>query len=552
MTHQAARLTGDLETAADTFHHPEVERLCEELTRRLQRRLTVPPEDAGKILQTLRRKRYYALAEQVGAAFIRAGVAEPEVWRQYAQALIEGKKLTAALAVLTRLAQSTPEDSMENVEARGLTGRVFKQHYVDTTQAAPHRDQALVQALVAYKSVFDGNPARRWHGINAVALACRAERDRVRLPFAVEPAAMSQVILAAIEAREKTKGRANAWDCATALEACVALRRWPEAIQWASRYVQRPGTDAFEIASTLRQLTEVWEIDPDSEDGGAIVLLLKAQLLRKHGGQVRFEPAQLASGRLQSLRDRLQARLGSEEILPLKQLLEGVERCRSIAKVTRAGGAGFGSGFVVSAKDLGHGEKDELFLLTNAHVISDDPKVHRQLSDRPPLWPQEARAWFEVDGSSFGVGEIVWSSPPTESGLDATLVRLTPPLTKREACPLNATLTRVAEAYRRVYVIGHPGGGELAFSLSDNLVLGFKAPRLHYRAPTEYGSSGSPVFTADWEVLALHHAGSQEMPRLEGRGSYPANEGIWIDAIKRGLARDKSRGRAPGNKRRSV
>jgi hypothetical protein len=50
-------------------------------------------------------------------------------------------------------------------------------------------------------------------------------------------------------------------------------------------------------------------------------------------------------------------------------------------------------------------------------------------------------------------------------------------------------------------------------------------------------------------VLALHHAGSEEMPRLDGRGRYPANEGIWMDAIKRGLARDKSRGKA-GSKRK--
>lgn len=546
MAHQAARFVSDLETAVDTFDRPGVERLCEELTHWLERRPALPPHDSGKILETLRRKRHFALAEKVGAAFIRAGMTEPEVWRQYAQALIEQEKLTAALAVLSHLVQATRGNAKENAEARGLTGRVFKQHYADSAGEAPHRDQALVQALGAYKSVFDGNPARRWHGINAVALACRAARDRVRLPFTVEPAAMSEAILSAIETQERTEDRANAWDCATAMEASVALGRWPEAIQWASRYVQRPGTDAFEIASTLRQLTEIWEIDPDSEDGGAIVLLLKAQLLRKHGGQVRFEPPQLASGRLQSLRDHLQARLSSEEMLPLTQLLKGVERCRSIAKVTRASGTGFGTGFVVSAKELGHGPKDELFLLTNAHVISDDPKVHGQLSEKPPLWPQEARVWFEVDDSTFRVGEVVWSSPPTANGLDATLVRLTPRPTKRDACPLNTTRTRVAEAYRRVYVIGHPGGAELTFSLSDNLVLGFKAPKLHYRAPTEYGSSGSPVFTADWEVLALHHAGSKEMPRLEGRGNYPANEGIWMDAIKRGLARDKSRRKAGG------
>ena len=30
------------------------------------------------------------------------------------------------------------------------------------------------------------------------------------------------------------------------------------------------------------------------------------------------------------------------------------------------------------------------------------------------------------------------------------------------------------------------------------------------------GSSGSPVFNSDWDLIALHHAGSHEMPKLDG------------------------------------
>ena len=60
---------------------------------------------------------------------------------------------------------------------------------------------------------------------------------------------------------------------------------------------------------------------------------------------------------------------------------------------------------------------------------------------------------------------------------------------------------------------------------------------MHYRAPTEHGSSGSPVFNRDWDVVAVHHAGRMDMRRLgdEG-GTYPANEGIWIEAIRRAMA----------------
>ena len=59
---------------------------------------------------------------------------------------------------------------------------------------------------------------------------------------------------------------------------------------------------------------------------------------------------------------------------------------------------------------------------------------------------------------------------------------------------------------------------------------------MHYRTPTEPGSSGSPVFNSKWEVVALHHAGSQNAPRLHGRGEYQANEAITLRAICQAIA----------------
>lgn len=73
------------------------------------------------------------------------------------------------------------------------------------------------------------------------------------------------------------------------------------------------------------------------------------------------------------------------------------------------------------------------------------------------------------------------------------------------------------------------------FSIQDNLMLDFDEVNVHYRAPTEPGSSGSPVFDRYWKLIALHHAGSEEMPKLHGGGTYQANEGIWIGRIKQTL-----------------
>jgi V8-like Glu-specific endopeptidase len=548
MLPSAASYVRDLKAAIDTFDRPAVARIGDELVAAVSNRgLTLTAKEAAGALAALRQKRHFALAESLGAALLRAGSEEPRVWRQYAQALIERKNLTGALAVLTQLARKTPEGDAENAEARGLIGRAYKQYYVDSSGDAPHRQQSLVEATLAYKTVFDAAPDRLWHGINAVALACRAAEDRVRLPVTVDTAALSAGIVKAVE---KKGDQADAWDCATAMEACVALNRWPDATRWADRYLGHEQIDAFEIASTLRQLTELWRIDPTSDEGGPIVLLLQSHLIRKEGGEVSFTPEEAAPRRLQAQRGLLEAQLGSEQMIPLKQLMKGIDRSRSVAMITRPGGSGFGTGFVVSASELWGGSADELFVLTNAHVVSDDAKA-AELCDTPPLRSGEARVEFEQSGPSdktYRVDEIVWSSLP--DALDGTLLRLTPALKKRDACPLNLTEDRIEESYRRVYVIGHPGGRSLTFSLADNLVLGFQSPKLHYRAPTEGGSSGSPVFTEDWDVLALHHAGGEEMPRLTGAGTYPANEGIWIDAIRRALARGRSGAKKSAGKRR--
>jgi V8-like Glu-specific endopeptidase len=54
------------------------------------------------------------------------------------------------------------------------------------------------------------------------------------------------------------------------------------------------------------------------------------------------------------------------------------------------------------------------------------------------------------------------------------------------------------------------------------------------RAPTEGGSSGSPVFNSRlWQVIALHHKGGKTgMSQLNGKpGTYAANEGVSIASI---------------------
>ena len=54
---------------------------------------------------------------------------------------------------------------------------------------------------------------------------------------------------------------------------------------------------------------------------------------------------------------------------------------------------------------------------------------------------------------------------------------------------------------------------------------------MHYSADTEPGSSGSPVFNDQWEVIALHHASVRAPEHTEFGGVL--NEGIRVSAIVR-------------------
>lgn len=56
------------------------------------------------------------------------------------------------------------------------------------------------------------------------------------------------------------------------------------------------------------------------------------------------------------------------------------------------------------------------------------------------------------------------------------------------------------------------------------------ATKVQYVTSTLPGSSGSPVFNDDWEVIGLHHAGGY-LPEKEDGPVYFRNEGMTIKAI---------------------
>jgi hypothetical protein len=65
---------------------------------------------------------------------------------------------------------------------------------------------------------------------------------------------------------------------------------------------------------------------------------------------------------------------------------------------------------------------------------------------------------------------------------------------------------------------------------------------VRYRTDTEPGSSGSPIFDSEWEIIGIHHAGGDRDP--QNLSVWLNNKGIRIDKIIADIR--ESFGREPG------
>lgn len=528
MVWDPARSQTELLDATATLNRPRVAELCDELIAHVQSEAEpYPLRPARLILGALRDRRHFVLLQRVADAFMQAGRDDPVIRRQYAQALLDQGNLSAAVAMLERLVADTTGQGHEHAEARGLLGRAFKQMYVAAEGApADRRKRFLERAIAHYRGVYEESADHRWHGINAVALLGRAARDGIALDGVADAgaaaAALAQEILDAIE----TLGdAADVWDEGTAVEACIALGINEQALEWLDTYL-RAGVDAFSVGSTLRQLKEVWGLDPQTEPGSHLLPLLQAELLAREGGpDLELGAQDIAAATLERIETDpgFEKVLGEERFVTLQWFGTAIERCRAVARIEHQIEGPIGTGFLVDGASL-HPDFPTVVLLTNAHVIG--PHA---------LSPAKAEITFRaIEGGTgkFHVVRVLWTSP--KEALDTTIVQL-------DGCPDGASRCPVAtqrplldtKPPPRTYIVGHPSGADqIKLSVRDNRLLDADETRLHYRTPTEGGSSGSPVFNGEWELIALHHAGRKEMPRLHGKpGTYPANEGIWLDRV---------------------
>ncbi|MEV0374704.1 trypsin-like peptidase domain-containing protein [Streptomyces sp. NPDC050636] len=181
-------------------------------------------------------------------------------------------------------------------------------------------------------------------------------------------------------------------------------------------------------------------------------------------------------------------------------------------------------------------------LITNHHVVNAraGTGTGRPVAEASDLRLQaqhtSARFDFdtdEVETEEATVTELVAADPE----LDYAVLRLAAE-PSRPVLKLAKQALAVAEGdYVAVNIIQHPGGQPKRVALRNNLVYEADEHDVRYFTDTRGGSSGSPVFTDDWKVVALHRGARRvENVMYQGKTTAFVNVGTQMSSVLRHLA----------------
>jgi V8-like Glu-specific endopeptidase len=199
-------------------------------------------------------------------------------------------------------------------------------------------------------------------------------------------------------------------------------------------------------------------------------------------------------------------RIGRDNSDSVQVFRRATDVSKTVALVERSDGEA-GTGFLI-AGDL---------LMTNHHVL---PSALRARGGTARFGFEEGK-----DGS-IKKGTTVDLDPDryfhAVKRLDYAIVALAEPIGD-DLGHLDVDAAEPIELGEDVFLIGHPSGRPKEVVLSDNDVLRVDPPMIGYEADTERISSGSPVFSPRWQLVALHHHSTKD----DRRG----NEGVLMYAI---------------------
>lgn len=214
--------------------------------------------------------------------------------------------------------------------------------------------------------------------------------------------------------------------------------------------------------------------------------------------------------------------LNKNNLMSVNYLERGLRVSRSVGRVrirsAQGQTLGFGTGFMVSP----------LLLMTNNHVLStlSEAKFSQlefnfqdDLTGRP--LPTSV---FDLNPELFFV---------TDSKLDFTLTAVkekardgSGDLSDLRFFGWNRLIEEEGKAILGEYlnIIQHPNGEPKQLALRENKFIDLLENFLHYETDTAPGSSGSPVFNDQWEIIGLHHSG---VPRKVNGQIVTRDGSVW-------------------------
>lgn len=538
-----------------------VESWCEELLEWLNTDPALDGTLAGEILQELKKHRFFSEILVLGQEFlVRSSLTKDfKIRLPYAQALIDGGNLAVAIDFLSMMAHDSEklmsdspseESTRTYAETAGLMGRARKQWYVVDPSPIAEKAEKLAESIEWYYYIYSNAPQEYWHGINVVALAARAERDGIEIANDdLDHRTIARDVFQVCVEMEKP----GPWEFATMAEASLALGDKEAALEHIRSYVEHPKADAFALAGTLRQFEEIWHLNENDELEAAILKLLRGALIALEGGgfEQNVSDLRIATQKVEKEDAELQ-RIYGASFKSVRWLSKFQDRARIVGRVWEHDLRGVGSGFLVKDGSVLSPDWQGPVFVTCFHVIN-------ATGSGKALRPGDAQITFDVGDSllpphRFRVDEVLWESEPdpkwmgSDDKVDTACLRLTDPEKALQMFPDGWTdkvvidhahlPSRIGED--RIYVIGHPYGGELSFTFQDNHLADHPTDsRIRYVSSAAPGSSGSPLFDRHLNLIGMHHAGGKFPKFSQPDLMQDCNQGIPITAMVKAISGQK-------------